>query len=200
MIHSVVYRTEILHRLNYRQTEGLSYTDTEWIIEPMALVRRFYYFNRMVTKYLVGRAGQTMEAETFRRRFQQVADVTRAIVSRFDRIYALAHPNARAFYEKLVLQMVELVYSASIWGWQDGPTVCDLKAFDDSLRQNPHLFAASNRFIFSTRLFTFAYVAEWRRKQSTETIKFHLAMLYRHIQAWRRRIRHKSKAARLRTN
>lgn len=116
MIHSVVYRTEILHRLNYRQTEGISYTDTEWIIEPMALVRRFYYFNRMVTKYLVGRAGQTMEVETFRRRFQQVADVTRAIVSRFDRIYALAHPNARAFYEKLVLQMVELVYSASIWG------------------------------------------------------------------------------------
>lgn len=172
-VQSIVYRTDILRKLNYRQTEGISYTDIEWVIEPMALVRRFYYLNQVVTKYLVGRAGQTVEAETYRQRFQQVVDVTHAIVSRFDHICAMAHPDSVAFYEKLVVQMVEYVYSAAIFGWQNGPVTCDLKAFDNSLQKNSRLYIASSRFIRSTPLFTFAYVAEWRRRQTAVTFKFY---------------------------
>ena len=52
---------ENLRKLGYRQTEGISYTDQQWIFLPMVTVRTIAYFNEYVYKYLVGRVGQTME-------------------------------------------------------------------------------------------------------------------------------------------
>ena len=60
-MHAVTYRLENLRNLGYRQTEGISYTDQQWIFLPMVTVRTIAYFNEYVYKYLVGRVGQTME-------------------------------------------------------------------------------------------------------------------------------------------
>ena len=34
-MHAITYKTELLHSINYCQTEGISYTDTEWSIIPL---------------------------------------------------------------------------------------------------------------------------------------------------------------------
>ena len=60
-MHAVTYCLENLRKLGYRQTEGISYTDQQWIFLPMVTVRTIAYFNEYVYKYLVGRVGQTME-------------------------------------------------------------------------------------------------------------------------------------------
>lgn len=60
-MHSVIYKTENLRRIGYRQTEGISYTDQEWIFEPMTAVNNFIYLNEYLYLYLVGREGQTMD-------------------------------------------------------------------------------------------------------------------------------------------
>ena len=38
-MHAITYRTEILISMNYSQTEGISYTDTEWSIIPLQQVQ-----------------------------------------------------------------------------------------------------------------------------------------------------------------
>lgn len=60
-MHAVAYRLENLKKLGYVQTEGISYTDQQWIFLPMITVKTIAYFDEYVYKYLVGRAGQTME-------------------------------------------------------------------------------------------------------------------------------------------
>lgn len=60
-MHCVTYRTEMLRKSKYFQTEGISYTDQEWILYPMAYVRKISYFRLNLYQYLLGRAGQTMD-------------------------------------------------------------------------------------------------------------------------------------------
>lgn len=68
-MHCVAYRTENLRRINYHQTEGISYTDQEWIFLPMATCKIFHYYPLVVYKYLVGRDGQTMDPAVFKKSF-----------------------------------------------------------------------------------------------------------------------------------
>lgn len=58
---AITYRTELLKRMHYHQTEGISYTDTEWVFSPVTYVKTVYYTNVFVYKYLMGREGQTMD-------------------------------------------------------------------------------------------------------------------------------------------
>lgn len=62
-MHSVIYKTENLRRIGYRQTEGISYTDQEWVFEPMTTVNSFIYLNEHLYLYLIGREGQTMDVK-----------------------------------------------------------------------------------------------------------------------------------------
>lgn len=62
-MHSVTYRTSILKRSSYLQTEGISYTDQEWILYPMKYVERVVYLKLDLYQYLLGREGQTMDSK-----------------------------------------------------------------------------------------------------------------------------------------
>lgn len=59
-MHAVTYKTENLKNIDYKQTEGISYTDQEWIFMPMTTVRTVIYQPVYLYEYLVGREGQTM--------------------------------------------------------------------------------------------------------------------------------------------
>ena len=68
-MHCVCYRTENLRRINYRQTEGISYTDQEWICLPMSTLTSLMYFPYVIYKYLVGRDGQTISPDVWNKNF-----------------------------------------------------------------------------------------------------------------------------------
>jgi glycosyltransferase involved in cell wall biosynthesis len=59
-MHAITYRTELLRKINYKQTEGIFYTDTEWVFYPMFFVNKIAFINVNVYQYLIGREGQTV--------------------------------------------------------------------------------------------------------------------------------------------
>lgn len=70
-MHAVTYRRAIFEGLNYHQTEGISYTDQEWIFLPMSRVKSLCGYPHVVYKYLVGREGQTVNPKVFARNISQ---------------------------------------------------------------------------------------------------------------------------------
>lgn len=62
-MHAITYRTSLLHELKYHQSEGISYTDIEWIYTPIAAAKKYIYIPINVYLYLVGRGGQTVDAK-----------------------------------------------------------------------------------------------------------------------------------------
>ena len=92
-MHAVTYKTENLRRIEYHQTEGISYTDQEWIFRPMTTVNSFLYLNTNVYRYTVGRDGQTMDIDSMARNMHHNLNVLRNLtatysdVNRDDDIY-----------------------------------------------------------------------------------------------------------------
>lgn len=60
---SITYRTQMLRDINYKQTEGISYTDNEWMYYPQCYVKTCQYINCNLYRYFWGREGQTMSPE-----------------------------------------------------------------------------------------------------------------------------------------
>ena len=60
-MHAVVYSAKMLKDFCYKQTEGISYTDQEWIYYPMFYAKALMYFDLCVYHYMIGREGQTMD-------------------------------------------------------------------------------------------------------------------------------------------
>lgn len=72
VMHAVTYRSDIFKMIHYHQTEGVSYTDQEWIFHPMTEVHNVYYHNQVIYKYLVGRDGQTVSPQEVIKRLSHV--------------------------------------------------------------------------------------------------------------------------------
>lgn len=60
-MHAVTYRTDIFNNIKYHQSEGISYTDMEWVFHPMSQVKTVFYWNKEIYRYLFGREGQTSD-------------------------------------------------------------------------------------------------------------------------------------------
>jgi glycosyltransferase involved in cell wall biosynthesis len=63
VMHAVTYRTEVLHTANLRCSEGICYTDSEYIFYPLEYVKTFTYINIVLYKYYVERDGQSVSIE-----------------------------------------------------------------------------------------------------------------------------------------
>lgn len=66
-MHSVTYKTSILREINYRQTEGISYTDQEWICFPLINVNSYAYFDEVIYYYNLSREGQTCDPQVLQK-------------------------------------------------------------------------------------------------------------------------------------
>lgn len=61
IMHFVTYRTEILREAHYSQTEGVPYTDNEFVFYPMCMVKKLYRIPEVVYCYRLGRDGQSVD-------------------------------------------------------------------------------------------------------------------------------------------
>lgn len=70
-MHAITYKSAILKDVGYFQTEGISYTDTEWSVLPLPYIKTCVTFSPCLYQYLVGRDGQTVNPATFAKNYYQ---------------------------------------------------------------------------------------------------------------------------------
>ena len=95
LLPALTYRLDILRKMGYRQTEGISYTDMEWCYSPMTQMTTMFYFNRSVYMYVMGREGQTMDPIVYRKRMPQLFQCLHSLMNSLDTLTLL--PWARRF-------------------------------------------------------------------------------------------------------
>lgn len=86
-MHAIIYCTQLLKQIHYVQTEGVSYSDSEWVIKPMFAISTYTYYDICLYKYLVDRPGQTMDPLVRVRKIGDSMSVYRSILlhsKRFD--------------------------------------------------------------------------------------------------------------------
>ena len=80
LMHGLTYRTEMLQQMNYRQTEGVSYTDLEWATYPLFVVQNIVFYNIDLYQYNMAREGQTMDPKVMVRNVGQLEKVTEQLI------------------------------------------------------------------------------------------------------------------------
>ena len=169
MLHAVTYKTDILRRLDYRQTEGISYTDTEWTLEPMAGVSRILRVPAAATRYLVGRAGQTCEPSTYVRQFGVFVQIAAGLASRYDLRLSQCTPVSRAYYQEKLLGLLFYIFEGGIYGLRRSDSIrrhrisVDLKALDSEIRKSPSLFALTENARYPSTHCPLRLIWAWRR-------------------------------------
>lgn len=82
-MHAVTYRTEMLRANGYKQTEGVSYTDNEWVFYPMLYVKTVAFINALVYHYAMGLEGQTMSPEIYVKNAPRTQDFCKRMLSAY---------------------------------------------------------------------------------------------------------------------
>ena len=93
-MHSIAYRTQILRDVNYRQTEKMLYTDIDWNTLPMRNVQTVYVIDKVVYRYLQGRAGQSVSVQG------KNVEMLKALVSRAHKWFLQSSGCPEAYVER----------------------------------------------------------------------------------------------------
>ena len=111
MMHGVCYRTELLRSMNYRQSEGISYTDQEWVFYPLFYLQSIAFADIPLYRYNTAREGQTMDAQVQMRSIAQLVAVTEALARYFIAVSPYVKSSSRlAFLRSFVADRVRIVY------------------------------------------------------------------------------------------
>ncbi len=163
-MHMIAYRTMLLREIGYVQTEGISYTDTEWTHIPQYHVRTFVWYPFPVYKYLIGREGQSMDNAVLVRNIWKYEIICRHLVAYKKQLYE----GCNRLAEELNSQQIDFLAS-SIYRYclvLSSPSRDDLtrlKQFDSFLKENCRdVYERTESLVLKKRV-PIRYVHMWRR-------------------------------------
>lgn len=164
-MHMITYRTEMLRQNHYRQTEGISYTDTEWTHLPQYYIKDFVYLSLPVYQYMVGREGQTMSPEVLARNIWKYEIISKSLITNRIRFRDL---SSCQLADELNVQQIHFlasnIYRVNlIYRHITQEEVLHLKEFDDYLEKNCKEVYLSTDELRVKKMFPIRYVRIWRR-------------------------------------
>ena len=83
LMHSVIYRTELLKECGMRLPEHCFYVDNIYVFQPMPGVKNMYYLDVNFYYYFIGRDDQSVNQDVMIRRLDQQAKVNRIMYDYF---------------------------------------------------------------------------------------------------------------------
>ena len=116
-MHKLAYRCDIFSRFLYRQTEGISYTDTEWAIIPFSKCKTIRFLDLVLYRYLIGRSGQTMSAAQLRKNIDQFFAVGKCLIDFYNESISL---DSKRFLQVRITQYYKFLYFYMLSVWDSG--------------------------------------------------------------------------------
>lgn len=182
-MHSTTYRRAIFQQLDYHQTEGISYTDHEWMFLPFSTCVTMHYIPLTIYKYLVGREGQTVEMSVF---LNRIGDSVTSIKSELQILDSVSNIAQREVLTTLLCRRIQHIYShALIIG--NITHKLQLSIFDSWLCNNYPTIATK---LDSEQFYGYHLISAWREKGRKPTWRIpNVINLKRIISGIKRRLR-----------
>lgn len=177
-MHAIAYKTDNLRKINYNQMEGVSYTDEEWLSQPMTTVKSLAYFPKVVYKYLMGRVGQTCDPDEYVRSYWMLLKILKKLLVQYSKQIDTLPELNNAYMVNHLLHRLRSTYTNLLLNKKIKGLNAELLDFDSFLKTTvPSLYAQSDNICVTKRFFKFYFVREWRKKQR-KTFRFTLYSLY----------------------
>ena len=171
-MHSVTYKRAIFEGLNYHQTEGISYTDQEWIFLPMSRVKSLCGFPHVVYKYLVGRDGQTVDPKIFAKNISQEIKSWKAQLGAWNYATKNGYGDAEQYMWYRLKSRAVYIETNMILNYKAGFRNDELIAFDEYVRNSNNLLYAQMEDTVQREGLKFKYIHYWRKWHNRSVIWF----------------------------
>lgn len=162
-MHEVTYKVSLLRDNNYIQTEGISYTDQEWVLFPVAWAKTVSYINENIYLYLVGREGQTVSSSIASRSVGHSVVRIKNTIALYNK-YQNKDELSGYYIKKRIVSEAERVYLRYIYMGRKVLDMKELMAFDKELKEmNTDIYTALENEKLAGFI-PFYYIAKWRKK------------------------------------
>lgn len=169
VLHSITYKKELFDEMNYHQTEGISYTDQEWIIIPMRKVKTLQYFNKDIYLYLCGRQGQTIGSSFTEKGLRQHLIVLKSIALQYDN-FAYSYPSKK-IVEYKICALASRIYKSIIQSRNES-LVQQLREFDLFLKNNANMAYELINSARMSRFVSFRFINWWRNDKMPSQLSY----------------------------
>lgn len=96
MMHSLIYRTELLREVHFELPEHTFYVDNLFVFTPLQAVQNMYYLPVDFYRYFIGREDQSVNEKVMIKRIDQQLKVNKLLVDQFDE-EMIDHPKLRTY-------------------------------------------------------------------------------------------------------
>lgn len=157
-MHAVTYKRSIFQKMKYTQTEGISYTDQEWMFEPVCYINNVQYFNRPVYLYLLGREGQTMNPKI---QIKKITDLEVGLNKMLDFYYGCTQELYDNYLKIRILQRLKGIYQTYFYIYSE-ECKAKIATLDNRLKDFPALYHYSGEICLNPH-FRFKFVSVYRK-------------------------------------
>ena len=169
-MHEVAYKVSLLREHNYVQTEGISYTDQEWVLFPVAWAKTVSYINENIYLYLVGREGQTVSSSVASRSVGHSVIRIKNTITLYNK-YQEKDELSGQYVKKRIVSESERVYLRYIYMGRAVLDMGELESFDQEVKHNNQEIYNALEYEKLAGFIPFRYIAEWR-KGNLRKLKF----------------------------
>ena len=172
--HGVTYKRDLFNHNHYVQTEGISYTDDEWIFKPMVDVHDIMYFPHSLYMYLRGREGQTFDPKVLKTEFGKRFIVLRSMLNFYVEKQGMLNSEAKRYLSIKLRGRIQPAYNFYLIknSTKEGNQI--LKEFDEFLyKKAPSIYEELNA-VSSKKGWHF--IREWRNSSHNRFIPMLIMM------------------------
>lgn len=168
--HMAVYRTGLLTGMGYHQTEGIHYTDQEWIFFPVSAVRTLRYLPETVYDYTIGRPGQSIAPDVFWRHIDHEITGVKNQIAQYSRI-SFARDEVRDYLLLRLRTRMGTVYSQLLVYHLDKESVRKAAEFDSWLHGiSQELWDMASGLEAPIAVLRIRFVKRWRASACRPTL------------------------------
>lgn len=156
----ITFNRNVFNGLNYRQTEGISYTDDEWVTKPMLNVENITYYPHILYNYLRGREGQTFDPKVVKRTLEHRLIVAKSLSHFYQDNYGKMSEDSLWFIGTKIRERLHGVYSFHLTRYASSENNKNIKEFDLYIKEHtPDAYKLVNN---KKNKLGFKYISDWR--------------------------------------
>lgn len=157
-LYAITYRTKFLHDIKYKQTEGICYTDVEYIYYPLIKASTAIFLNYNVYQYFIGREEQSVNPINIKKNIRHHYKIYQRMIKEYETITS---PVKKNIQKTAFIKIASSLYYSYLFS--NSPKECEdinLKSLDLALRDKSAEIYDS---IASLKYHGLPYITLWRR-------------------------------------
>lgn len=155
--YGIIYLTDLINRIGYKQTEGVAYTDSEYSYYPAMEAKTVTFLDYDVYQYFIGREDQSVSQKVIKKNVRHFFKVFKRMVN--TKVVADSKVKKIIQSKQMLLIARNLYYSLLIINRPSEIKDIDYKGLDKALKEN---YPIEYKLIGNLRYRHFPYVKFWR--------------------------------------